>query len=234
MQHTAVVQSNRQMPHQQHDGKPSAPKPKLDAKGSPHSGKEDQLRQSTVQKILQIRANRDLAKRTVAALTVLIIYLVFVCATQSYKECPQLVIVFGLLLMGSIMARVMVAKRATTDDILASPAWLRRYTLTTLLMSAVWALFVCAIFFYYKTGWVSLLAVLSTAGIASAATSSIAPNARLAKTYVLIMVVPIIIMGLFEATRPSFTLSALLCICCGAHAHDQGQQSIILDQFVDD
>lgn len=62
----------------------------------------------------------------------------------------------------------------------------------------------------------SLLIFLSTTGISSAATSSLAPNARLAKVYAVIMVAPIIIVGLMGGTRPSYTLSAMMAILMAA------------------
>ncbi|MBI5062757.1 MAG: hypothetical protein HZB87_04630 [Desulfatitalea sp.] len=140
----------------------------------------------------------------------MVIYIVFVLTTPSYQDRPGLVILFGALFVLSLVVRVAAAKSGRSDDDLATPAWIRNYTLATLFMSLVWAGFLVATFIRYQTDWVFLLLVLSTAGIASAATASLAPNPRLAKAYVSIMVLPIIIMGVIGMTRPSLTLSVLL------------------------
>ena len=172
----------------------------------------DERQQDKIQRILRIRANRDLAKRTVVSLIVMVIFFVYVFATGSYREHPRMIMLFGALILVSIVIRVVIAKQAGSDDILASRAWLRNYSISTILMSAAWSSFVVTIFLYYKTSWVSLLLILSTAGIVSAATSSLAPNARLARTYVLVMVVPMIVMGVLEGTRPSYTMSVLITL----------------------
>ncbi len=216
MQNMVVGQPNLQMSPQFPDEEPVKAEPPKEIGINSDIGSDDGKQQETLQRILRIRANRDLAKRTVVSLTVLVIFLVYVFATNSYREHPKMVVLFGVFILISIVIRVLVAKRGSTDEILASRAWIRNYSLSTLFMSAAWASFVVAILFYYKTGWVSLLLILSTAGIVSAATSSIAPNVRLAKSYILIMIGPIIVMGLIEGTRPSYTMSALITLLVAA------------------
>lgn len=209
-------QSNLQMSPQSYEKQPVYPEPLTESGKGDRPLHKEKAQQEALQRILTIRANRDLAKRTVATFTVLVIFLVFVLATQCYDAYPRMVMFFGLLILASISIRVWVAKRGTTDEILASPAWIRNYSISTLFMSAAWGAFVVAVLLKYQTGWVSLLIVLSTAGISGAATSSIAPNARLAKAYVVIMVVPIIIVGLLEGTRASYTMSGMISILVAA------------------
>lgn len=179
------------------------------------AGPDRQDRAKALQTNLQIQANRDLARRAAASYSVLAIYLIFVFITPFFNEHPKTVVAFGLLILLSLILRIASARHAS-DDILASPAWLRRYSLASLFMSMVWGAFVGAGFVYYQTGWVFLLLVLSTAGISAAATSSLAPNAKLARGYVLCMILPIVVFGLTTGTRPSVTMSVLLCIFMAA------------------
>jgi methyl-accepting chemotaxis protein len=169
-----------------------------------------QAREQAMHRSLRIMANRNIAKRTVASFFVVLIYIVFVLTTPSYEDQPGVVIIFGGLLLLSLAARVVAAKSGRSDDDLVAPAWIRNYSLATIFMSVVWAGFLVATFIQYKADWVFLLLVLSTAGIASAATSSLAPSPRLAKVYVAIMVAPTIVMGALGMTRASMTLSVLL------------------------
>jgi methyl-accepting chemotaxis protein len=173
-------------------------------------------REEAMQRGLRIKANKDMAKRTAASFAVVLIFLIFVFATPSYQDHPNTVILFGTLLVLSVAARVAAARSGHTDDDLANPTWIRNYSLATTFMALVWAGFLWATFVHYKSEWVFLLLVLSTAGIASAATSSLAPNPMLARVYVNIMVVPIIFMGLAGMTRVSLTLSGLLSLFVGA------------------
>jgi methyl-accepting chemotaxis protein len=175
-----------------------------------------QKQQKDMQRALRIKANRDMAKRTSASFAVVLIFLIFVLATPSYQDHPNTVILFGVLLVLSVALRVAAAKSGRSDDDLAEPAWIRNYGLATTFMGLVWAGFLVATFVHYKAEWVFLLLVLSTAGIASAATSSLAPNPTLAKVYVNIMVVPIVFMGVIGMTRVSLTLSGLLFLFVAA------------------
>jgi methyl-accepting chemotaxis protein len=168
-----------------------------------------------LQTILKIKANRDLARRAAASYIVLVIYLIFIFITPFFKEHPSTVMAFGLLILLSLILRVLAARNAS-DDIIASPAWIRRYSLATVFMSLVWGAFASAGFIHYRTSWVFLLLVLSTAGISAAATSSLAPNAKLARVYVLCMILPIVAGGLMDGTRAAVAMSVLLCIFIAA------------------
>lgn len=168
--------------------------------------------QEALQRILRIKAHRDLAKRTNVSLTVAVIYVIFVLLTPCFEEHPKVILLIGALLVLSIALRIWVARSAALDEIAASTGWMVQYSAATLFMALVWAAFLGAIYVFYKTEWVFLLLVLSTAGIASAATSSLAPSANLARGYVAIMVAPVAIMGLLGNTRPSVTMGVLMCI----------------------
>lgn len=195
--------------------KKAAPAAGISAQFDPH--RRDLSLDAELQKVLQIKANRDLAKRTVASFTIAIIYVIFVLMTPTFHEHPKVVYAFGLLLILSLIFRVLIAKSAlASEKVLSSSDWLRKYALATLLMGLVWALFAGAIFILYKTEWVFLLLTLSTAGIAAAATSSLAPNAWLARAYVALLIAPIAAMGLIGQTRASVTLAVLLCIFIAA------------------
>jgi methyl-accepting chemotaxis protein len=167
----------------------------------------------TFEQTIQLKSNKDLARRTFASVFVMLIYIVFVFATPCFKDQPAAVMVYGGLLLLSISLRVAMARIGLGSDTVAvSPGWLRKYSMSTIFLSAAWTSFIVGTFLNYGTNWIFLLLVLSTAGIAAAATSSLAPNAKLARTYVLILVVPIVILGFFEGTRQSYTTSVLIFI----------------------
>ncbi len=168
------------------------------------------------QRLLDAKAHQQLAKRTAASLAMVLIYTVFVLLTPFFDEHPQATFGIGLLLVLSIVIRVWMAKAYNVNDTTDTSAWLFKYSVATVFVALVWALFVGTTFVFYQTGWVFLLLVLSSAGIAAAATSSLAPNAHLARAYVLILIVPIVLMGFYGQTRPSVTLGVLLCIFVAA------------------
>lgn len=162
---------------------------------------------------VQLESNKDLARRTFASVFVMLIYIVFVFATPSFKDQPLAIMAIGGILLSSIVLRVVIAKIGLASDaVAASPNWLRKYCLTTIIMSGVWSSFIVNTFLFYGVNWIFLLLVLSTAGISAAATASLAPNAKLARAYVMTLVIPVIVLGFIEGTRPSLTTSALIFI----------------------
>ena len=78
-----------------------------------------QAREQAMHRSLRIMANRNLAKRTVASFFGVLIYVIFVLTTPSYEDQPGVVILFGVLLLLSLVARVVAAKSGRTDDDLA-------------------------------------------------------------------------------------------------------------------
>lgn len=165
-----------------------------------------------LQKKMQIEANKSLADRTKTALAVIPIYLIFIFITPCYQDMTTAVLVCGLLLFLSIIYRVLLAKRYDPTKEQAQSSWLSNYCFSTMTMSATWSLFLVATFHQYKTEWVFLLLLLSTAGIASAAVSSLAPSAKLARAYVVILIGPVLVLGFMAQSRPSIAFSVLMCI----------------------
>ncbi len=160
---------------------------------------------------IQLKSNKDLARRTFASVFVMLIYIIFVIATPSFKDRPTAVMGYGALLFVSILLRVVMARIGLASDAVAVSAdWLRKYCFSTILLSVAWSGFIVGTFLHYGANWIFLLLVLSTAGIAAAATSSLAPNAKLARAYVLILVVPIVFLGFIEGSRQSYTTSGLI------------------------
>ena len=165
------------------------------------------------EQLVQLKSNKDLARRTFACVFMLLIYIVFVSATPSFKDQPAMVMIIGGLLLLSILLRVVTARIGlASDSVAVSPNWLRKYSMATIFLSAVWSFFIVVTFIKYGANWIFILLVLSTAGISAAATSSLAPNAKLARAYVFILVVPIVFLGCIEGSRPSLTTSGLILI----------------------
>ncbi len=162
--------------------------------------------------LVQKKANQALADRTKTALAVIPIYLIFVLITPCYQEMPHATIACGALLFLSIAVRFLVAKKVSSKNSAEAKRWLRNYSITTLFMSLSWSIFLVVTYQTYKTEWVFLLLLLSTAGIASAAVVSLAPNAGLARAYIILLVGPIPVLGLVEPTRPSVAFSVLIGI----------------------
>ncbi len=163
--------------------------------------------------ILTVAANRELARRTSVSFTVILIYLIFVFITPVFREQTRLVMFFGGLITLSVIFRVLVARQGMRSEaLLASPTWFRNYCIATMIMSVAWTGFIVAMCFIYATQWISLLSVLCSVGIASTASSSLAPSPRLGRVYVTSLVVPIVAVGFWEGSRASVSLSVLLCI----------------------
>ncbi|HVZ71401.1 MAG TPA: ATP-binding protein [Polyangia bacterium] len=72
--------------------------------------------------------------------------------------------------------------------------WQRWFRGTTLAVSVAWSLFACLVTRHYGVGPESLLTCLVSAGVTSAALSSLAADRRLARSYVMIFVLPHAIM----------------------------------------
>ncbi len=167
----------------------------------------------TFEQKIQLESNKDLARRTFASVFVMIIYIIFIFATPFFKDHPTSAMIIGGILFITIALRVAMARLGlASDTVIVTQGWLLKYSMTTIGLSTVWTVFIVATFMSYGVNWIYLLLVLSTAGIAAAATASLAPNARLARGYVMILVVPIVVMGCIDGSRQGYTTAGLISL----------------------
>lgn len=162
------------------------------------------------------KSHRELARRTVASYTILFIYLIFNFITPLFSEHTMTTIVFGCLLIIALAARIFTARWILADQRTIPPAWIRIYSLTTIVVALVWIGFVGAVYFHYGANWIFLLLVISTNGIAAASASSLAPNINLAAIYNAVMVAPIVVLGFIESSRTSVSLGILQMVFIAA------------------
>jgi len=191
--------------------KPSHAKPSSRFMKSQTDGAHFEQHQTLTERI-QAQANHALAERTKTAFAVIPIYLIFVFITPCYQDMPRTVTVCGALLFASSALRVLIAKMVSAETQATASTWLRNYSIATLTMSLSWSIFLVTTFLHYKTDWIFLLLLLSTAGIASAAVLSLGPSAKLARTYIMVLIGPVMVLGMAEQTRPSVTFSILMTI----------------------
>ncbi len=195
-----------------HSLNPAQETPSIMKTAKPQMEDSTAFNSQTILELVQMKANQALADRTKTALAVIPIYLIFVFITPCYQDMPRATIACGMLLLMSIAVRLMVARKVSSKSVAEAKNWLRNYSITTMLMSLTWSMFLVMTYQTYKTEWVFLLLLLSTAGIASAAVVSLAPNAKLARSYIFFLVCPIPVLGLMEPTRSSIAFSVLIAI----------------------
>lgn len=172
--------------------------------------------QDSFQDIINQKSNMELAKRTVASYAILLIYVIFVSITPYFKDHAAAVTILGAVIAASLAVRIVIARRISSVKTSSQAAWLRNYSLASLAVSLAWSGFVCTTYYFYQVNWIMFLLTISTIGIAAASTSSMSPNALLARVYSIIMVLPFVVIGFLEKTRPSITLAVMLIIFIAA------------------
>ena len=190
-----------------------ASKQTIDKNRAQVSGPTNQLTDEIKLKItdeLLKKGNAVLGERSTGALATSVGYWILVFVTPYIKDHQMMAIVFGILYTLIIVIRVIEGRKLKKEDLASNPMQRLRYSFLTIIGTLAWAFFICITFHYYAFEWITFLAVVSTAGYASAASTTLAPSFKLSFAYVLCMVLPVFFSSIIIGTQVGFALSVLI------------------------
>ena len=177
-----------------------------------------------IDRIVTRQSHIELAKRTIASYTILVIYAIFVLVTPYFRDHKLTVFLFAGLLIISLLFRIITARRLLSNLQTIPDSWVGQYWTATLIVGLVWAAFVWATYYHYSVDWIFLLLVISTNGIAAASANSLSPDGKLARLYAVCLVgahhYHRILCGLTSVDNIE---RAYGNICCSVVCHYQGQ-----------
>jgi methyl-accepting chemotaxis protein len=167
---------------------------------------------TSFQELIKYKSNIELAKRTLASYTIILIYVLFATITPFFKDHGTTAVIIGVILGSSLLVRAVIAKNISSPEKLSQSVWLRNYSLSTIWVAGTWAAFQCSIYYFFQVTWMFYLSTICTIGISATATTTLAPHAKLARIYSFVIVSPTILVGVIDRTRPAITMSILLVI----------------------
>ena len=140
---------------------------------------------------LNVQANRELALRSPkVAFSLVPVALLVTIITDLREHFPveaglavMLLILFGLY-------RVKLARRFEAEYNQQPRVWLKKFFTVIILSAAIFGITLPLVFFSLGAGWTFIICVLTTTGLAAAATSSLSPRQNLFRTFVIILELP--------------------------------------------
>jgi len=172
---------------------------------------------------LRSEATRELARATVFTVMVYPAVMVF-CALATPLGREQPLLLLGLVLLAAVASLV---RYQTSRQVLrkVTPGTSRSLKLATLSVAACWSTFASAAAALYGSGWASQLAQVVTVGLTAGATSTLAADLALLRTYTLVMLVPptvtILALGHEETSYSALILViyTIFLMVIGRHHH---------------
>lgn len=159
------------------------------------------------------QADRDIAKRTQwASLVYLALFLLILIFTPYIADHYFETIALGILItLASIIRTILVIRFDKFYD--TNPQhWRLMFTITTFMLAATWGIFCMLAVTHYSLEWTSMLVLLSTAGIASVAITTLCIYPHIIITFTFLMLVPSILATAFLATNQSMVVMIMFLI----------------------
>jgi PAS domain S-box-containing protein len=159
------------------------------------------------------RVDREIAARSVfGAMVYFIVCIVLAFTTSFYRDHPAILListgcalVFGVLRETTALR---LKKKSPGEKTRARPLFL----FATYATFAFWGLFCAWTLRLYPGQWTSMLLLLSTASFAGGASSSLAPNLRMALRCLVILIGPTVISAFTLGDRQNWALGGLAAI----------------------
>ena len=161
---------------------------------------------------LHLKAEQELARRSIYG-SFFHFLLLLACAvvTPIYKEHPAVVLASAALLLAAASTRTICALRILRSTSVENYGRLV-LRVCTYASALTWAAFACMALSFYPTGWPGWFVLLMTTGIASGASSSLAPDRRVARTYLLLLLVPVVAWDLWLGQLENYAVSLVVIL----------------------
>lgn len=156
-------------------------------------------------------ADRELAQRSIAgAMAYFVLFLILSLTTPYYRDHPLIVGVSGTLFLSIGALRLVLATHVHRSPCDTPSSWRRWFTIGTLASGLVWGFCSWLTLLHYGATWTGLLMLLMTAGVVSGGLTALAPNLRLCRLYLFLMLVPAIVWGGTQGTATGIGVALVI------------------------
>lgn len=140
----------------------------------------------------------ELARRSLSgALVYFIMSVVVALSTPFYREHPAIVLATGCIMLVTGLLRIVTARRLMREPAAEIPRTSSVFIASIVATFVVWGAFCGCGLYLYAGQWTAMFLLLTTAALAGGASSSLAPNIRLAYSCIIVLIVPTIVTSLF-------------------------------------
>jgi signal transduction histidine kinase len=158
-------------------------------------------------------ADKDIAKRTQwASLVYLAVFLLMIIFTPYFSDHYTETIFLGIFLTIVSVARTILVIRFDKMHHLNPQNWRLLFTITTYLLSGCWGIFCMLAVMQYNLEWTSMLVVLSTAGIAAVAVTTLSIYPHIIIVFLFLVLVPSIGAAAYLATNESIAVTIMFLV----------------------
>jgi len=167
----------------------------------------------TPQRHLLYLADKDIAKRTQwASLVYLIVFLLIISFTPYLKDHYYETIFLGVFISSISVVRTILVMRYDKYYISSPDRWRIIFSISTYLLAGAWGVFCMMAVAQYNLEWTAMLVVLSTAGIASVAVTTLCIYPNIIIVFLILMLVPSICVTAYLSTKQSFAVMIMFLI----------------------
>lgn len=158
-------------------------------------------------------ADRDIAKRTQwASLVYVLIFLLIIIFTPYIADHYLEIIVLGVLVSLISVFRTILIMRFDKYYSVNPDNWRLVFAATTFILAGAWGIFCMLTVTHYNLEWTSMLVLLSTAGIASVAVTTLCIYPYIVVTFIFLILVPSIVATAFLATNESIAVMIMFLV----------------------
>ena len=158
-------------------------------------------------------ADKDIAKRTQwASLVYLAVFLLIIIFTPYLDDHYKETIFLGVLITIISVARTILVIRFDKLHPVNPQNWRLVFAVTTYLMAGTWGVFCMLAVTQYNLEWTSMLVVLSTAGIAAVAVTTLSIYPHIIIVFIFLVLVPSIGAAAHLATNESIAVMIMFLV----------------------
>jgi len=159
------------------------------------------------------QADRDIARRTQwASLIYLAVYLLILSFTPYISDHYSEAIYLGVFITIVAVTRTILIIRFDKLHSLNPQNWRLVFSITTFLLSGTWGIFCMLVVTHYNLEWTAMLVVLSTAGIASVAVTTLSIYPHIIIVFIFLILVPSIGATAYLATNQSIAVMIMFLV----------------------
>lgn len=158
----------------------------------------------------------ELARRAPSSVSAyFVLFTLYFAMTPYYQDHPTLVVIVEAIVIIVVGIRLYLAKKMLKNYHQNPELWRRTFAAGAYLSALIWGIFSYITFYHYELTWVSVIMMQMTCGIASGGTNSLSSSKEISRNFAILILLPMIIWGIVDQTRMSYTISFITVIYLG-------------------
>lgn len=165
-----------------------------------------------IETAIKAKVDLEVATLSVAASSVILLFFILIFSTPVFKEHTLSVSVFGILLLLTIGVRLLIAKQMIKKYDENPSAWRLKFLGGTYIFGLIWSVFNVYVLMSYGLNWISILFLIGIVAVSGGATSSLGPDFKLARNYISILVLPVIVFCFYHGEQVGISSGTVLIL----------------------